>query len=286
MLPLRQVLSQHNILANKALSQNFIFNTIVCDKIASLCPKSDLIIEIGSGPGSLTRSLLKQQPSSFVLGIEKDHRFIPILKQLSDAYPRFEVVHEDALMLFEQNHVLLHDQRGKHIHIAGNLPFGIASQMLIQWLEGLHSKNGIFEHNYVDFTLMFQMEVAQKLVAPVNTRQRSRLTVYVESLFKSSLVYKVNRACFHPKPKVDAAVVQLKPHKVSLLQDLAWNDFQSLVNLAFLHRRKMIRNNLKNFEKVDEMLSLSGINPSLRPEDIETEKYIHLAKIAKSMGYL
>ena len=254
------------------------------DKIAHCLPLSDqdVILEIGPGPGSLTRSLLKRAHAGMILGIEKDARFKPVLDQLQEAVdPRFRYIMGDALNVSSDqlmHHLNLMPGDGKTLHITGNLPFNIATQLLVHWLEQLYAQSGVFEHERrVELTLMFQKEVAERIVASPKTPHRSKLSVLVQSLCKTSITHNVPASVFYPKPKVDASIVRLSPLPVRALDRVPLVDFQELLSVSFRSRRKMLRNNLPK-EHV-EILMEAGIDLKARAEDLSNEEFSRLAHL-------
>jgi ribosomal RNA small subunit methyltransferase A len=276
----RQTIQSHSIKAKKALGQNFILNSSVTHKIASLVPVADVVLEIGPGPASLTRPLIKQFHPSLVIGIEKDDQFLPILDDLKLRHRNFKYLHRDALQVDHQEIMdlaRLLPGDGKAVQITGNLPFNVSTNLLLKWMDLLHAKKGVFEdRDNVGFTLMFQKEVAQRIIAQPGTPERSKLSVLVQSLCKTKLMATFPSSVFSPRPKVDAAIVRLTPLAPSKLNGFPMKHFKEFIFQAFSAPRKMIRNNLKGFDL--EILEKTGVDPMSRPADLTTEQLIELAK--------
>ncbi|KAG0212705.1 Dimethyladenosine transferase 1, mitochondrial [Mortierella sp. GBA30] len=252
--PIRDLIRVYGLSASQKFSQNFILDKNVTDTIAQhakISTQDDLVVEVGPGPGLLTRSILDAGARRVVV-VEKDPRFLPTLQQLAEASDqRLGIIMGDMLKLDHANILkaasALHnpptdissaasstsrsteqddmdlDQKqydeywrpmdGHHasIRLLGNLPFGVASPLLIQWLKMMALRQGIFQaENKVSMTLMFQKEVAEGIVAPPSHPQRSRLSVMAQALCNVKMAYKLSSGVFVPKPKVDAAVVHFE----------------------------------------------------------------------------
>ena len=277
----RQIIQNHSIKAKKNLGQNFILNPSVTHKIASLVPASDVVIEIGPGPASLTRPLIRQFHPSLVIGIEKDDQFLPVLDDLKLRNRNFKYLHRDALDVNHEelmNLARLTPGDGKAVQVTGNLPFNVSTHLLLKLLESLHNKKGIFQdREEIGFILMFQKEVAQRIVAKPGTPERSKLSVLVQSLCKTKLMATFPSSVFSPKPKVDAAVVRLTPVVPSNLNGVPMEHFRNFIFQAFSAPRKMIRNNLKGVDL--ELLEKAGVDDKKRPGQLSTEEFITLARL-------
>ncbi|ORZ35662.1 S-adenosyl-L-methionine-dependent methyltransferase [Catenaria anguillulae PL171] len=298
----QDIIKIYGLVAKSALSQNFILDQNVTDKIvANIQPKrlkpdlkDALIIEVGPGPGMLSRSLIKAGATK-ILAIEKDSRFLPLLQQLTDATSgSFQVIHGDALSAPYSDLVdraiadLDFDPASHPIHLVGNLPFNIATPLLLTHLRDLSHRRGLFAPRckYTDMTLMFQREVAQRMVARPGAEGRSRISIVSQAVAGCELVMHVPSSVFVPRPKVDAAVVRLVPRSgVEALGGL--ERIETVSRWLFGMRRKTVRNNLMAFhdeETVQRLLSESGIAPGARAQELTTESIVRLSMVAAKMG--
>ena len=259
---LRESLSELNFKAKKSLGQNFLLDTYFTDKIAQACtPFEGSIIEIGPGPGGLTRSILLHGANE-VIAIEKDPRAISFLEPLKNAAnPRLQIKLADALM--EPIWNLGNQPR----QVIANLPYNIATPLLIRWLT--HS------NAFDKLTLMFQKEVADRIVAQPGQKSFSRLSVLTNWLTSSKILFEVPASAFTPKPKITSAVIQLLPRGKPLFK-CKFNYLEKVTQIAFNQRRKMLRASFKKFGGAQMLLSLN-INPQLRPQELSIENFCRLA---------
>lgn len=263
---LRDVIEQYDLRAKKALGQNFLLDQNITDKIVrhagDLSGKT--VFEIGSGPGGLTRSLLKS-PAQKIIAIEFDARAVAALQNLKDhSKGRLEIVQGDALRAD------LTALAGAPRVIVANLPYNIATALLTGWLEQIRTNF----HSYESMTLMFQKEVAERMIARPGTKIYGRLSVLCQWLCTVEKVFDLPPSAFTPPPKVSSSVVHFRPRQ------LAQNspDFKSVERVtaaAFGQRRKMIRSSLKDYAGKIEAL---GIDPALRAENLSPADFINLAK--------
>ena len=268
--PLRDVIAQHGLSAQKSLGQNFLLDMNITDKIVREAMVRDSngwdgvhAFEIGPGPGGLTRSLLKS-PVDKVSAIELDQRAITALDDLvTQSQKDLRVIEQDAM---RTDLTLLGD--APRIIVA-NLPYNIATPLLVGWLKLIREDTS----SYQSMTLMFQKEVADRITAPPNTKSYGRLAVISQWLCQVTKIYDLPPSAFTPPPKVMSAVVHFTP------RTLAPNspDFGSVERVtaaAFNQRRKMIRSSLKEY--ADAINSL-GINPQKRAENLSVQDYINIA---------
>ena len=268
--PLRDVIAQHGLSAQKSLGQNFLLDMNITDKIVREAMVRDSngwdgvhAFEIGPGPGGLTRSLLKS-PVDKVSAIELDQRAITALDDLvTQSQKDLRVIEQDAM---RTDLTLLGD--APRIIVA-NLPYNIATPLLVGWLKQIREDTS----SYQSMTLMFQKEVADRITAPPNTKSYGRLAVISQWLCQVTKIYDLPPSAFTPPPKVMSAVVHFTP------RTLAPNspDFGSVERVtaaAFNQRRKMIRSSLKEY--ADAINSL-GINPQKRAENLSVQDYINIA---------
>lgn len=266
--PLRNIIQLYNLTAKKSLGQNFLFDNNITNKIASLA--GDLngqnVIEIGPGPGGLTRALLKQ--GARVMAIEADERFCPALKQLQEIYTtKLEVIYGDAL---KQDYNKLSSAFISKPKIIANLPYNIATQLLVNWL--LESSWPPF---YDSLTLMFQKEVASRITAHAGQPSYGRLSILANWRCYTKIAYNLPAEAFTPKPKVDSTIVHIIP-KTNPLQCNV-KSLTTITFAAFSKRRKMLRQSLKDLGGT-ELLALAAIEPNRRPETLEIEEFVALAR--------
>lgn len=264
--PLREVIAAHDLRAKKSLGQNFLLDSNITDKIAGLCGdlSAHTIFEIGPGPGGLTRSLLKAGAKK-VIAIEFDEKAVAALTGLQAvAGERLEVLHRDAL---EENLLALAAApRG----IIANLPYNVATPLLIGWLGQIEQDRA----NYDFMALMFQREVADRLAAQPGTKAYGRLSVMAQWLCHVSRAYDLPPSAFTPPPKVNSAVVVFKP-KARDKDAPSFKVMEALLAQAFQQRRKMIRASLKAHIGAIESC---GLDPTMRAENLGVEDYIRLAQ--------
>lgn len=265
--PLREVISEHNLRAEKKLGQNFLLDQNITDKIARTA--GDLagatVFEIGPGPGGLTRSLLRAGAAK-VIAIEFDPRAVEALQSLKEVSGgRLEVLLQDAL---QTNLLDLADTGPRKI--VANLPYNIATPLLIGWLKQIRAD----QHAYDSMTLMFQREVGDRIVAPCGGKAYGRLAVMSQWLCQAKIVYDLPPQAFTPPPKVKSAVVHLTP-KVPEENAPAFDKMEALVASAFGQRRKMIRSSLKGYEAA---VSAAGIDNTQRAETLKIADYIAIAQ--------
>ncbi|KAJ2159472.1 hypothetical protein GGF46_003016 [Coemansia sp. RSA 552] len=290
---IRDLTRIYNLRANQRLSQNFIMDKNVTDKMVSLAGlelKNSLVVEVGPGPGLLTRSILDRGALN-VVAVEKDPRFEPTLHQLRDvAQNRFHPIIDDMLQIDHQEIVSsglgLGPPNGEerltafdNVHLVGNLPFSVATPLLIQWLHMLAKKEGIFGLPNVTMTLMFQREVADRITAMEGESPRGRLSVVAQSLCDAFRIYRVPASSFVPRPRVDAAVVQLRPLPEPPLKS-SLRTVEHLARFVFMKRRKMLARTFKDWDPTKlQLLEECGIDPTLRAQDVPAEKFCELARI-------
>lgn len=268
---LRQVIDEFSLNAQKSLGQNFLLDRNVTDKIVRLVRdyaggKYDgvNIAEIGPGPGGLTRSLLLS-PARSITAIEFDRRVLDALQNLLHA------AHGDlTLNLQDALKVDLCEMVSAPRAIVANLPYNIATPLLIGWLQQLRENH----KNYEFLALMFQREVADRITAQPNTKSYGRLSIIAQWLCKVHRIYDLPPSAFTPPPKVDSAVVFFAPKELSKDAPL-FNALEQVTANAFNQRRKMIRVSLKSYLPIIEKL---GIDPQKRAENLTVEEFVAIAK--------
>jgi 16S rRNA (adenine1518-N6/adenine1519-N6)-dimethyltransferase len=265
--PLREVIAAHGLSAKKSLGQNFLFDLNLTRKIAKAAGAADggTFYEVGPGPGGLTRALLAEGAGK-VIAVERDARCLPALEEIAAAWPgKLEVHTADALKLDEA--AIL--PRG--VRIAANLPYNVGTALLVKWLTAPQ-----WPPLWASLTLMFQKEVAQRIIAAPSTEHYGRLSVLAQWRCTAKILFDVNRGAFVPPPSVTSSIVRLEPRSQPLAPaDLA--DLEKITAAAFGQRRKMLRQSLKPLGG-EVLLEKAGIDPTARPEDLKIEQFAALAR--------
>ncbi|WP_421693190.1 16S rRNA (adenine(1518)-N(6)/adenine(1519)-N(6))-dimethyltransferase RsmA [Aestuariivirga sp.] len=267
--PLREVIARHGLAARKALGQNFLFDLNLTRRIARAAAPLEgvTIIEIGPGPGGLTRALL-MEGATRIIAIERDDRAIAALEEISAAYPgRLTIIAGDAL---EADYAAL--ASGTRTKIVANLPYNIATPLLIGWLT-----LGEWPPFYDSLTLMFQKEVAERIVARPGGKDYGRLSVLCQYRCEAKKLFDVNRSAFTPAPKVTSSIVQLIPRSMPEPR-CTLATLERVTAAAFGQRRKMLRASLRSIlAEPEPLLAELGINPELRAEQLPVEAFARLA---------
>ena len=262
---IRETLKKNNIKIHKSLGQNFIFDINLTDKIVNKSlPIKSTVIEVGPGPGCLTRSILKQEPN-VLFAIDKDFQSKIMLDDLKKVYKeKLEIIIEDALNYPIWN---LGDPPRQ---VIANLPYNTGTKMLILWLKYI---------NHFDMiTLMFQKEVADRIIAKPGSKQYGRLSILTNWLTKSTKLFDIPNSAFFPPPKVKSTVIQLKPLKKPLY-NVTFESLERITQMAFSQRRKMLKSSLKEINGENILKSLK-ISPNLRPEELSVLDFCRIAKKA------
>ncbi len=265
--PLREVIAEHKLSARKTFGQNFLLDENLTDRIARLAGplKGHDILEIGPGPGGLTRSLVRAGARK-VLCVEIDKRFVPALQPLTSIAP-VEIVHADALKWNPLG------QLNPPIKVVSNLPFNSATPLFARWLESVD-----WPPFWTSLTLMFQQETAERILADIGSKSYGRLSVLAQWRTQSRLALRVPAAAFVPKPKVNACVIQVRWQQESS----DWTNpyiLRQITKAAFGQRRKMMRTSLKSLgPDIDSSLRAAGIPPDSRPETITVAQFCQLAR--------
>ncbi len=268
--PLREVIARYGLGARKALGQHFLLDLNLTGRIARSAPSltKGTVIEVGPGPGGLTRALLNEGAER-VIAVEKDRRCLDALTELAAAYPdRLEVVEGDAL-------TLALEQLGETPRqIVSNLPYNISTALLIGWLKALAENPAAF----ATLTLMFQKEVAERLTAAPGSRHYGRLTVITQWLCDVRTLFDVPPRAFTPPPKVTSSVVSLEPREEPLAA-VTLKSLERVTAAAFGQRRKMLRQSLKSlFEDAVETIEELGLTPTARAEQLSVVDFCKLAQ--------
>lgn len=266
--PLRETIARHQIDARKSFGQHFLNDLNLTRRIAgSTGDLSDMhVIEIGAGPGGLTRALLETNAAS-VTAVERDARCIGALRELAEAVPgRLTVVEADALT------ANLADLSPAPRRVIANLPYNIGTQLLMNWLETPEAFTG--------FTLMFQREVAQRITAERGTKAYGRLSVMCQWLTEARLLFDVSPSAFVPPPSVTSAVIALEVRKVPLAP-ARQEDLEFITRLAFGQRRKMLRRSLQSVGGA-EFLEQAEIPETARAEELTVHQFCALANLLEA----
>ncbi len=266
---LKTTVEAHRLMATKALGQNFLLNQNITDKIirSSLDKQSladfsgALVFEIGPGPGGLTRAILKANPDKLTV-IEMDSRCVTIMEELQAKTGRvISIENADALKYQFQT-------SGLPTHIISNLPYNISVPLLIKWLYQIDC--------YKSLTLMFQKEVADRILAPTRCKDYGRVSVLAQLQCKISRLFDLNPECFVPAPKIWSSVLLFQPQSKTLSsQQIA--SIEKLTSMAFAQRRKMIRQSLKSLPNLESACLAAGVELTARPEELTPEQFLILA---------
>ena len=263
--PLRDVIARHALSASKALGQNFILDRQLLARIAAIPGplRGEHVYEVGPGPGGLTRALLDTGAS--VVAVERDRRCIPALEELhQDFGSKLQIVEADALTLDEQPIV------GTSAHVVANLPYNVGTALLLKWL------GGAWPPWWRSLTLMFQKEVAQRIVARPGSDAYGRLSVAAQWRSTPLIAMTVSRSAFVPPPKVTSAVVHIVPAREP--DGVDPKVIARLTEAAFGQRRKMLRSSLKSLEGAVEAAGSLGIDLQRRAETLSVDEYVKLAR--------
>lgn len=266
--PLRDVIARHALSASKALGQNFLLDGQLLDRIAAIPGdlQDTVIFEVGPGPGGLTRALLAA--GARVTAVERDHRCIPALEELGDFYPgQLRVIEDDALAITPA------ELFATRPHVVANLPYNVGTALLVRWL------SADWQPWWRSLTLMFQKEVAQRIVAQPGGGIYGRLAILAQWRSTARIAMTVHRSAFTPPPKVMSAVVHIEPSAEPGGVELA--TLERLTAAAFGQRRKMLRQSLKVVPGALEALREIGIDQTRRAETLNVEEFVALARALK-----
>jgi 16S rRNA (adenine1518-N6/adenine1519-N6)-dimethyltransferase len=264
--PLRDIIARHGLHASKALGQNFILDRQLLARIAAIpgSLEGEQVYEVGPGPGGLTRALLDS--GAFVTSVERDRRCIPALVELGQEFEdKLRIVEGDALEMDEPKLV------GQGAHVVANLPYNVGTALLLKWLGG----SG-WPPWWRSLTLMFQKEVAERIVARPGTDAYGRLSVAAQWRSRASIAMRVNRSAFVPPPKVTSAVVHIVPADEP--EGVVPATLERLTGAAFGQRRKMLRSSLKTFPGALEAADSLGIDTERRAETLSVDEWLGLTR--------
>jgi len=270
--PLREVIAAHGLRASKALGQNFLLDEQLLDRIAAVpgALAGERVFEVGPGPGGLTRALLRA--GAQVTAVERDARCIPALAQLADAFPgQLRVIEGDALTVDPV------EACGGPAHIVANLPYNVGTALLVDWLE-----SAVWPPWWRSATLMFQAEVAERIVARPGSDAYGRLAVLAQWRSAARIAMRVHRSAFTPPPKVMSAIVHIVPGDAPA--GVAVTTLSRLTAAAFGQRRKMLRQSLKSLPGALDALAAAGIDASRRAETLTVDDFVAIARLMDAQG--
>jgi 16S rRNA (adenine1518-N6/adenine1519-N6)-dimethyltransferase len=267
--PLRAVIAAHDLNAKKSLGQNFLLDLNLTRRIARAAGPVEgaCFYEVGPGPGGLTRALLMEGAQK-IIAVERDVRCLPALAEIAAAYPgRLEVVPADAMAFDEAAHL------PAAVRVAANLPYNIGTALLVKWL------TGPFPFFWQSLTLMFQREVAERIVAKPGSEYYGRLSVLAQWRAKAKILFDVSPRAFVPPPSVTSCIVRLEP-LAAPAAPCELSDLERLTAAAFGQRRKMLRQSLKPLGG-ETLLEKAGIDPTARPEQLSVIQFAALARVLR-----
>lgn len=263
--PLRDVIARHGLQASKALGQNFILDRQLLARIAAVPGplNGQTAYEVGPGPGGLTNALL--EAGANVVAVERDRRCIPALAELQADFPnKLRVLDADALSIDERA------EAGDGAHIVSNLPYNVGTALLLRWL------SGPWPPWWQSLTLMFQREVAERIVAAPGSKDYGRLSILSQWRSDARIVMNVHRSAFVPPPKVMSAVVHIVPREMP--EGVTPSVLERLTEAAFGQRRKMLRSSLKELPGALDTLAALGIDSARRAETVSVPEFVAIAR--------
>ena len=264
--PLREVIARHGLSASKSLGQNFLLDEQLLDRIARIPGplEGQRVYEVGPGPGGLTRALLRA--GAHVTAVERDRRCIAPLGEVAEHFSaRLRIVEGDALAIDERA------EAGEGAHVVANLPYNVGTALLVRWLGGER-----WPPWWASLTLMFQQEVAARIVARPGTSAYGRLAVLAQWRSAPRLAMKVHRSAFVPPPKVMSAVIHIVPGEQP--EGVSARVLESLTAAAFGQRRKMLRQSLKGLPGALDSLAALGIDQERRAETLTVAEFVAIAR--------
>ena len=254
------------VIPKKSLGQNFLVDKNIIEKIISVIQiENKSILEIGPGTGNLTSAIISKKPKKIFL-IEKDHRLISLLKK--EFEQKVNIIHNDVLKI-DENKVC----KDKLI-VFGNLPYNISTEILCRWVLNLSNKNPWFSN----LILMFQKEVADRILSDYNTSNYGRLSIVANWRLNVKKIFDITSNCFYPKPKVDSSLLFFSPKK-NFFKFQNPNNLEKITRIFFQHRRKMIKKSFKQiFSEYIEVSDKYKVNLNLRPQNINFDTYYKLTQ--------
>ncbi|NWU88750.1 TFB1M transferase, partial [Upupa epops] len=291
-----EIIKLFNLKAQKQLSQNFLLNLRLTDKIVRQAGnlKNAYVCEVGPGPGGITRSILNADVEQLLL-VEKDTRFLPGLQMLSEAAPgKVRIVHGDILTYKLENAFPKHliknwEDEPPDVHIIGNLPFNVSTPLIIRWLANVSKKDGPFIYGRTQMTLTFQKEVAERLTANAGGKQRSRLSIMSQHLCTVENCFVIPGQAFVPQPEVDVAVVHFTPLVEPKIQQ-PFELVEKVVQSVFQFRRKHCFRGLEILfpesgclKRTEHLMMTANVDPTLRPFQLTMSQFRNLCNTYRKM---
>jgi len=270
--PLRDVIATHGLRASKALGQNFLLDGQLLARIAAIPGdlKGQRVFEVGPGPGGLTRALL--HAGADVVAVERDARCLPALAELAAAFPgKLRVIDGDAMQVDARA------EAGEGAHIVANLPYNVGTALFVDWLEA-----SPWTPWWASATLMFQQEVAERIIAQPGSSAYGRLAVLAQWRSTARLAMKVHRSAFTPPPKVMSAVIHVVPGEAP--DGVSGPLLSRITAAAFGQRRKMLRQSLRGLAGALEALATCGIDAERRAETLSVEDFVRVARVMGQGG--
>ena len=254
------------IRAKKSLGQNFLINQNIIDKIINVIDiKYKNILEIGPGTGNLTEKILKKKPNNFLV-VEKDYNLVKLLKEKFNE--KIEIINDDILKI-EENSL-----SNEILTVYGNLPYNISTEILIKWILNMKDEKIWFDY----LVLMFQKEVADRIISEFNTKNYGRLTILANWRLKIKKICDIHPSCFNPRPKVESTLLLFEP-KINFFKFENPKNLEKITRVFFMHRRKMIKKPFLNLFNNDvNLASKMELNLNLRPQNLDFNTYLNLTK--------
>lgn len=289
---IRDLIRLYKLRALKQFSQNFLMDHRITEKIVRAAGniENGYVLEVGPGPGSITRSIISRYPKHLVV-VEKDRRFMPSLEILADSTKdlvRMDIVRDDILK-YQCEHAFpdcpKHEWEDKraNVHLIGNLPFAISTRLLINWLKDISLRRGAWAYGRSSLTLTFQLEVAERIIAGIGHDQRCRLSVMSQIWTIPDMKFKISGSSFVPKPNVDVGVVTLVPYKRPLT-NLPFDLVEKVVRHIFSMRQKYVRRGIANLypakdqeELTAKTFKIARVDPEARSFELSNEECLRLA---------
>ena len=259
------------IKAKKSLGQNFLIDHNIIDKIVNIIDVKDKnILEVGPGTGNLTEKILKKKPNNFLV-VEKDYNLVNLLKEKFNG--KIKIINDDILKI-EENSL-----SKEILTVYGNLPYNISTEILIKWILNMKEKKIWFNH----LILMFQKEVADRIIAKFNTKNYGRLTVLANWRLKIKKICDIYPSCFYPRPKVESTLLVFEP-KRNFVKFINPKNLEKITRVFFMHRRKMIKKPFLNLFNNDiNYASKMKLDLRLRPQNLDLDTYLNLTKEYESL---
>ncbi|KAJ6647598.1 Dimethyladenosine transferase 1, mitochondrial [Pseudolycoriella hygida] len=290
---IRDIIKLYRLRAIKQLSQNFLMDERLTDKIVKAAGKieNQHVLEVGPGPGCITRSIIKKMPQKLIV-VEKDRRFLPSLELLAEStaeYTKMDIYEGDILKFPIETafpDLKMHHWEGRRapVHLIGNLPFSISTRLLINWLRDVSLQQGAWKFGRATMTLTFQKEVAERIVAPMASPQRCRLSIMSQIWTEPQLKFTIPGKAFIPKPKVDVGVVQLVPYQIPLTK-LPFDLVEKVCRYIFSMRQKYLRRGISNLYPEDlrdeltyRTFQMADLNPETRSFLLSVDECLRIAE--------